>query len=52
MAVTEEINRNLTGITGVASDTLVNANQTAAASQRLHKLVGDLQSMLEQFGLR
>lgn len=51
-AVTEEINRNLTGISGVASETLVNANQTAAASLRLHKLVGDLQSMLKQFGQR
>ena len=51
-AVTEEINRNLTGISGVASDTLINANQTAAASQRLHRLVDDLQSMLKQFALR
>jgi methyl-accepting chemotaxis protein len=51
-AVTEEINRNLTGISGVATETLTSANQTAAASTRLHKLVGDLQSMLRQFGQR
>lgn len=51
-AVTEEINRNLTGITGVASDTLASAHQTAATSQRLHKLVDDLQSMLKQFSAR
>ena len=51
-AVTEEINRNLTGISAVASETLASANQTAAASSRLHKLVGDLQSMLKQFGQR
>lgn len=51
-AVTEEINRNLTGISGVAGETLGSANQTAAASSRLHQLVGGLQSMLKQFGRR
>ncbi len=51
-AVTEEINRNLTGISSVASETLASANQTATASARLHKLVDDLQSMLRQFGQR
>jgi aerotaxis receptor len=49
-AVSEEINRNLVGITDVAGETLVSADQTAAASQRLHQLVSKLQSMLKQFG--
>jgi methyl-accepting chemotaxis protein len=49
-AVTEEINRNLTGISTVANETLHNANQTGAASQRLRSLVDNLQSMLKQFG--
>jgi methyl-accepting chemotaxis protein len=49
-AVTEEINRNLVGISGVASETLASADQTAEASQRLYGLVGKLQSMLRQFG--
>jgi methyl-accepting chemotaxis protein len=49
-AVTEEINRNLVGIAGVAGETLASADQTAAASQRLHQLVSNLQSMLRQFG--
>ncbi len=51
-AVTEEINRNLTGISTVANETLTSANQTAAASKQLRALVGDLQSMLTQFGVR
>ncbi|MFT3930223.1 MAG: PAS domain-containing methyl-accepting chemotaxis protein [Spongiibacteraceae bacterium] len=51
-AVTEEINRNLTGISGVASETLASANHTAAASARLHELVEHLQSILKQFGQR
>lgn len=49
-AVTEEINRNLVAIAGVAGDTLASADRTAAASQRLYGLVGNLQSMLRQFG--
>jgi len=49
-AVSEEINRNLVGITDVANETLDSADQTAAASHRLHGLVGNLQSMLRQFG--
>jgi aerotaxis receptor len=49
-AVTEEINRNLVGISGVASETLASADQTAEASQRLYSLVNKLQSMLRQFG--
>jgi methyl-accepting chemotaxis protein len=51
-AVTEEINRNLVGIATVANETLDSADQTAAASERLHHLVGNLQSMLRQFGVR
>lgn len=51
-AVTEEINRNLVGIAMGANETLNSANQTAAASDRLHDLVGNLQSMLRQFGVR
>jgi len=51
-AVTEEINRNLVGIANVANETLNSADQTAAASERLHYLVGNLQSMLRQFGVR
>ncbi|MDB6061691.1 MAG: chemotaxis protein [Verrucomicrobiaceae bacterium] len=51
-AVSEEINRNLVAITSVANETLISADQTAAASSRLHKLVGNLQSMLRQFGVR
>ena len=51
-AVTEDINRNLIGISGVARDTLASANQTAATSRRLHGLIDHLQSMLKQFGLR
>jgi aerotaxis receptor len=49
-AVTEEINRNLVGIAGVASETLASADQTAAASRQLYELVSKLQSMLRQFG--
>ena len=49
-AVSEEINRNLVGITNVAGETLASADQTAAASHRLHQLVNKLQSMLRQFG--
>lgn len=49
-AVSEEINRNLVGINDVANETLGSADQTAEASHRLHRLVGNLQSMLKQFG--
>jgi methyl-accepting chemotaxis protein len=49
-AVSEEINRNLVGISGIANETLSSADQTAAASQQLHSLVNNLQSMLKQFG--
>lgn len=49
-AVTEEINRNLVAISGVAGETLVSADNTAEASQRLYGLVANLQSMLRQFG--
>ena len=45
-AVSEEINRNLVEITNVASDTLASADQTAAASARLHRLVENLQAVL------
>ncbi|HET8710027.1 MAG TPA: PAS domain-containing methyl-accepting chemotaxis protein [Spongiibacteraceae bacterium] len=50
-AVTEEINRNLTGISDVANESLNYADQTAAASQRLHGLVDNLQTMLKQFSV-
>ena len=49
-AVSEEINRNLVEITNVASATLASADQTAAASARLHRLVENLQAVLNQFG--
>jgi aerotaxis receptor len=49
-AVSEEINRNLVAITNVADETLRSADETARASQGLHRLVDNLQSMLQQFG--
>jgi aerotaxis receptor len=49
-AVTGEIHRNLVHISSVASDTLSHAEQTAQTSARLNRLVGDLQSVLRQFG--
>jgi aerotaxis receptor len=49
-AVSEEINRNLVAISGAASETLDSADLTAAASQRLRGLVGNLRSMVGQFG--
>lgn len=48
--VSEEINRNLVQISGVASSTMTSADQTAAASAQLFELVADLKVMLKQFG--
>jgi methyl-accepting chemotaxis protein len=49
-AVTEEIHRNLVQISSVANDTMSHAEHTAQTSARLNGLVGDLQSVLRQFG--
>ncbi len=49
-AVTEEVSRNVVAINDAAYDTLNNANHTAEASKRLSLLVGNLQSMVKQFG--
>ena len=49
-AVSEEINRNLVAISGASSEILDSADLTAGASRRLQQLVGDLRSMVRQFG--
>ena len=49
-AVSEEIHRNLVQITSVANSTMGYAEQTAETSERLNALVGELRSMLRQFG--
>jgi aerotaxis receptor len=48
--VSEEINRNLVGISDRATETLQQARNTSAASDNLQKSVLDLQAIIRQFG--
>lgn len=49
-SVAEEVNRNAVAINDVASDTLLHANSTAEASQKLTQMVNRLRTMVGQFG--
>ena len=49
-SVSEEMNRNVVGIMDVANDTRDHAEATAAQTERLVKLVAELQLMVKQFG--
>lgn len=49
-AVSEEMNRNVVGIMDIANATLDHAGTTAEQTERLVKLVAELQLMVKQFG--
>ena len=48
-ATTEEINRNITIISGMGNETSIGAQQTASASEGLARLATDLQGLVKQF---
>lgn len=49
-AVSEEINRNIVGISDRAAETLQQARSTSAASDELQKATSNLQAIIRQFG--
>jgi aerotaxis receptor len=49
-AVSEEINRNIVGISGRAAETLQQARSTSAASDELQRATINLQAIIRQFG--
>jgi methyl-accepting chemotaxis protein len=48
-SVAEEMNRNITSISSLSSQTADGSNQTALASEELARLAGDLQQLVAQF---